>query len=214
MIPVRRRSEAAEERCRRGKCGERKLKKRTSGSLESRCAIPPGPFAYAILRWSPPKGAQQMKYRFFVFALVIGAAVPIFGQTHSAVAPENDSARQREVLAAHNERVRALVAADIPALDRIIGDDVIYISPTGNVQTKAQIVSDLKSGLLKVSTADSDDVKVRIYGDAAVVTYRSASKFFDNGQQINGALRATSTYIKRGGRWQLVSHQLTRVISK
>ena len=155
-----------------------------------------------------------MTHGLFAVALAIGAAALALGQTHAAAASENQSASQQAVLAAHNERLRALVSGDVAALDRIVGDDLISTSPTGKVQTKAQIVSDLKSGALKVSTADTYDVKVRVYGDAAVVTYRSAVNFVDNGQQITGGLRCTSVYIKRGDRWQLVSQQLTRITSQ
>lgn len=154
-----------------------------------------------------------MKHGLFAVALAIGAAALALGQTHAAAAAENQSASERAVLAVHNERLRALVSADVAALDRIVGDDIIYTSPTGNVQTKAQIVSDLKSGALKVSTADPDDVKVCVYGDAAVVTYRSATSFSDHGQQITGGLRCTSVYVKRGVGWQLVAAQLTRITS-
>ncbi len=128
--------------------------------------------------------------------------------------PTNSQVEQ-EVLAAHKERLRALVSADVATLDRLVSDDLTYTSVAGRVQSKADIVAALESGALRVATADADDVKVRVYADTtAVVTYRSAARFVDRGQNIAGALRATSVYVKRDGRWQLVAQQLTRIASE
>lgn len=122
---------------------------------------------------------------------------------------------EQEVLAAHRERLRALVSGDAATLDRLLSDDLTYTSVAGRVQSKAEIVADARSGALKVAAADADDVKVRVYaGTTAVVTYRSAASFVDRGQTIAGALRATSVYVKQDGRWQMVAQQLTRMASQ
>src|SRR5262245_48758554 len=125
-----------------------------------------------------------------------------------------DSAAEQEVKQTHKERLQALVNADISKLDKIVGDDLIYISPIGKVQTKAEIVSDLKSGALRVSSIEQGEPGVRVYGDAAVVVYLTTSKFSDNGKEYNNEIRATSVYVRRDGRWQLVSQQLTRVAAQ
>jgi len=119
---------------------------------------------------------------------------------------------EEEVLKVHNERLQALVQGDISKLDQLVADDVIYTSPTGKVQNKAEIVADLRSGALKVEFIGSVDAMVRIYGDTAVVTYGSTTKFRDKGQDISGPLRATAVYVKRQGHWQLVAQQLTRIV--
>ena len=122
---------------------------------------------------------------------------------------------EQEVLAAHSERLRALVSGDVATLNRVLSDDLTYTSVAGRVQSKAEIIADVKSGALKVTTADANDVKVRVYaGATAVLNYRSAARFVDNGQNIAGALQATSMYVKRDGRWQIVAQQLTRIASQ
>src|SRR5215472_14669568 len=121
------------------------------------------------------------------------------------------STAEQEVRQVHRSRLQALVSADLNKLDKIVGDDLIYISPVGKVQTKAEIVSDLKSGALKVSSIEQGDPNVRIYGNTAVVTYLTTSKFVDNGREYNNQIRSTSVYVKRNGHWQLVSQQMTRV---
>jgi len=124
------------------------------------------------------------------------------------------STAEQEVRQVHRSRLQALVSADLNRLDKILADDLIYISPIGKVQTKAEIVSDLKSGALRVSSIEQGEPGVRVYGDAAVVVYLTTSKFSDNGKEYNNEIRATSVYVRRDGRWQLVSQQLTRVAAQ
>jgi ketosteroid isomerase-like protein len=56
---------------------------------------------------------------------------------------------------------------------------------------------------------ESEDVKVRGYGDSAVVTAltRTKAKFID--KEFTTQERATDFFVKRDGRWQCVFSQLT-----
>src|SRR5215469_17481706 len=69
-----------------------------------------------------------------------------------------------------NERIQAQIGADALALDRIYADDFIGVGPSGTVRTKQQVISDFTSGDLKFQSITTDDVQVRLYGNAAVET--------------------------------------------
>ncbi|MDQ3010967.1 MAG: nuclear transport factor 2 family protein [Acidobacteriota bacterium] len=51
-----------------------------------------------------------------------------------------------------------------------------------------------------------DEVKVRVYGDTAVITGRVTTE-----EKVQS--RFTRVWVKQQGRWQLVSAQSTRIIS-
>ena len=144
--------------------------------------------------------------------VVLAAAVsrPVPGQSASA-GGESQRLAEQEVKKVHDHRLRALASGDVAALDRIVGEDLIYVSPTGKLQGKGSIVTDLKSGALKVSSVAQGDEKVRVFGETAVVNYVTSSRFVDNGNDYDTQIRCTSVYVKRQGRWQLVSQQMTRV---
>ena len=147
-------------------------------------------------------------------AIIVLACLGLGAGWVDAQAPRTNAQLEQEVLAAHSERLRALVSGDVATLNRLLSDDLTYTSVAGRVQSKAEIIADVKSGALKVTTADANDVKVRVYAATAVLNYRSAARFVDNGQNIAGALQATSVYVKRDGRWQIVAQQLTRIASQ
>ena len=56
-----------------------------------------------------------------------------------------------------------------------------------------------------------DDVKVRRYGDTAVVTYRSIAKGKDQQRVIDEQRRWTRVFVWQDGRWQLVHSQGTTI---
>jgi ketosteroid isomerase-like protein len=60
----------------------------------------------------------------------------------------------------------------------------------------------------------SDDMKVRIYGDAAVVTGRNTTKETLNGKDTSGQERWTDTWIKKAGRWQCVATHSSNIVQK
>ena len=151
-----------------------------------------------------------MKEFLAVAFCALSVSHPLAGQTANN-GQESHSKAEQEVKKVHDQRLRALAHSDVASLDTIVGEDLVYVSPVGKVQAKADIVADLKSGALKVSSIAQGDEKVRVYGDVAVVNYTTTSKFMDNGKAYDNQIRSTSVYLKRHGRWELVSQQMTRV---
>jgi ketosteroid isomerase-like protein len=121
------------------------------------------------------------------------------------------SAREHEVLAVNRARIAALVAGDVDALERFVGDDMQYVSVSGAVESKPQVFAGLRSGALRLERQDAVDEDVRLYGDTAIVGYRAESVTLDRGARIEGTTRCTSVYVRRDGHWQLVLQHNTFV---
>jgi Domain of unknown function (DUF4440) len=95
------------------------------------------------------------------------------------------------------------------ALDRILGDDYSVITKDGSVLTKAQELA--KHSGSADELFDLEPMKVRIFGDAAVVTGGHREKSQYNGRDTSGHYRWRDVFVKRNGRWQAVASELTRV---
>lgn len=108
----------------------------------------------------------------------------------------------------------ALVKKDLAALAKLMPDDWTWIDSEGTVWTKAQSIAVLKSAEDVVSSQVLSDMKVRVYGDAAVVTGIYTSKETFKGKDISGTYRFTDTWVKRGGSWQCVATHSTKVVKK
>jgi len=61
---------------------------------------------------------------------------------------------------------------------------------------------------------ESEDFRIRIYGDSAVVTGITRAKGKFMGQEFSTQERATDVFINRDGRWQCVLTHLTRLPKK
>ena len=105
-----------------------------------------------------------------------------------------------------NERIQAQIHADAAALERIYADDFIGVGPSGTVRTKAQVISDFTSGDLRFQSITTDDVQVRVYGNAAVETGGSTMDGQDKGKTVPRDTRFTRVWIKQQGRWRLVAN--------
>jgi ketosteroid isomerase-like protein len=79
------------------------------------------------------------------------------------------------------------------------------------VQTKAQLLADVKSGDLTLESSEISDMKVHVHGDAAVVTYATNDKGKYKTQDITGRYRWTDVFVRRSGTWQIVASQGTPI---
>ncbi|MEW6211722.1 MAG: nuclear transport factor 2 family protein [Acidobacteriota bacterium] len=151
-----------------------------------------------------------MKRIIVIAMLMIAASSITTGQTSGKRASQNGDAEQaiRQLV---SELVNAQLKGDTATLDRIWADDFTFTNSSGEVQTKAQRLTEIKSGELKFVSMSIDDVQVRVYGDAAVVTSRGTVKGQRRGQDLTGQSRGTSVYVKKQGRWQVVAQQVTRI---
>ncbi len=123
----------------------------------------------------------------------------------------NNDETEKEIRQLENHRLQAMIQADTSALDSILADDLTYTHTNGWVDTKEQFIGWLESGELNYESISTDDVKVRVYAAAAVVTGRAAVKIKVNGQEKNLQIRFIDVYVKRKGHWQMVAWQSTRL---
>jgi ketosteroid isomerase-like protein len=109
------------------------------------------------------------------------------------------------------DRAVAVVKADIATLDKYTSDDYVLINMNGRMTGKAEMIEGFKSGSSKLTSDELSDVKVRVYGNTAVVTAKADVKGTLGGADATGTILYTRVYVKKDGRWQSVSMQQTRV---
>lgn len=149
-----------------------------------------------------------MKHVVFVAGLIaLAFGVAVFAQTQTESA-------ETELLKLVQEWMNAEVKGDMAFLDRFIAEDWVLTDPAGAVWTKAQFLAGLKSGEGVVISSVLDNMRVRVYGDAAVVTGRMTTKQRFKGKDISGQYQCTDTLIKRAGRWQCVATHISMIAQK
>ena len=125
----------------------------------------------------------------------------------------NDSSlsTEKQIKSIEEERNRAILSGDAATLDRMTADDYTFITLRGELRTKAEIVKGFQSGAFKYESRTISELKVKVYGETAVVTGRSTQKGEENGKDYSGDYRFTRVYVRDKGHWMTVALQTTPI---
>jgi uncharacterized protein (TIGR02246 family) len=152
-----------------------------------------------------------MRRAFIIAAIVCAWLTVAEGQKQDSPAAKPNKAEQ-QIMALNREWADAIVRGDVAALDRLFADDMVVTSGSGEVRNKSQEMDDLRPNAdIKTYFFITDDVRVRVYKDAAVVTGLARWRIRYQGRDIDHQRRYTSVYVKQQGRWRIVAQQLTRL---
>jgi hypothetical protein len=113
-----------------------------------------------------------------------------------------------DALKAEDLRYAAQTDRDFDSMQRLYGDDLVYVHSTGAVDGKVSYIERQRSGLHYRAMRRSD-VTVRVYGCLAIITGKGDFDVTQNGQDSNPHLLFHSIWVKRGPDLQFVSWEST-----
>jgi len=125
--------------------------------------------------------------------------------TAAATNAENEIKKLEEM------RNQAILHGDVGVLDRMTSDDYTFITLRGEMRTKQEILKGFLSGSFHYESREIFDLKVRVYGNTAVVTGRSVQKGVENGRDYSGNYWFTRVYVKENDHWLTVALQTTPI---
>ena len=137
-------------------------------------------------------------------AALLALMVPTMGRA-------DDTDAEKQVAMLSKQHREAAVKGDTKAMDSILADDWVGINPAGDVESKAQQAKNLKDGSVDFEAIDPEEVKVRVYGDTAVVMGRYQVRLTYHGQKVEHPVRTTEVFARQGGKWRCVLTQVTRI---
>ena len=118
---------------------------------------------------------------------------------------------QEQLKKLETDRSAAVVKGDVETLEKQTSEDYTLINMNGQMSDKSQMVNAFKTGQTKLTSDDLSDLKVRVYGNTAVITGKADVKGTLGGNDATGQIMFTRVYVKKGGRWQTVAFQQTRI---
>lgn len=104
-----------------------------------------------------------------------------------------------------------LIRRDADSLSRVLDDRLEYIHSNGWVQSKQEVLEDMKSGKLVYQAVNIKESKVRIYGQMAVVTGLGTFEGINAGTAFTLDLKYTEVYVKVSDGWKLATRHSNRM---
>jgi hypothetical protein len=98
--------------------------------------------------------------------------------------------------------------------DRLLADDILWVTPTGHVQTKAEYLTAVRAAFEKNPKRNvnkHDDFTVRRFGDVVIQLGRSTT--INPDMSPGPQRRYMNVFLNRRGQWWLVAHGPTPIVS-
>lgn len=109
------------------------------------------------------------------------------------------------------KRMEAMCKQDAATLNELLADDLVYIHSSARVDTKQSLIGNMQSGSTVYKSIDPSDVQAKDLGDAVVLTGVAKISVQGGGNLMNFGVRFTDVYANKGGAWQMVQWQSTRL---
>lgn len=147
-----------------------------------------------------------------LLAIAMGWSVPAFCAAWNQPLHEKKHAAKQQVEALEEQWRQAQLAGDVATMDKLLSDDYIGITITGQVNTKAQQLDRMRMHKIALTRLDLGDRQVKLIGSIAIVTSRAEVEGTNDGAPVTGTFRYTRVYQRLpSGVWKITSFEATRV---
>jgi ketosteroid isomerase-like protein len=109
------------------------------------------------------------------------------------------------------KRMTAMAEKDLRTLNDVISDDLVYTHSSARLDTKKSLIANMESGSTVYTSVVPSNVQAQDLGDSVVLTGECRISVMSNGKPNSFGVRFTDVYANKGGRWQMVTWQSTRL---
>jgi hypothetical protein len=141
--------------------------------------------------------------RVLILAIIL-SALNVTAQTISA--PED-----MQVMMKMSELKNSLITKDSVTLSKLLAEDVTYGHTNGMIQSKAQLIRDVLSGVQDYKSIDPSDMNIRVFDHTAIVNMKSAVKMIFNNNPLEFNMYVTLVWIKKDSDWKLEARQSVKL---
>lgn len=147
--------------------------------------------------------------------IVISAcAIPTAGAVSAQAAEIADPAtapQERELNELEASFNRAVLKGDVAFFSQVFADDITHVSQSGRLRSKAEWLAGRRQGESNYTKYETDDLKLRLYGETAVVSGIADAAWREKAETNSGRFRFTRVWVRSDGRWQIVAFHSTAV---
>jgi hypothetical protein len=155
------------------------------------------------------RGFKRRSVDALIVSVLLAAAMPRVAATAETFKPLSKAASG--LVAADTARYQAMVGRDVKALELLLADELVYIHSSSTRQSKSEHLHDIEMGSAVYKRIDTKEQVPSIYGNTGLIQGVAIFTTGGGGREITFTLRYTSVYVRRQGRWQMVSFSCSRI---
>ena len=135
---------------------------------------------------------------------------PIVFESADGKKPAADSTGD-ELKQIENDWVEAIKSRNTEKIGEILADSWVGLGWDGKTSNKAKALGDMKKPANSLDSIEMGPMKVRTFGNTAVVTGSDTEKSSFDGKDTSGKYIWTDVFVKQSGKWRAVASQSTKV---
>jgi ketosteroid isomerase-like protein len=116
-----------------------------------------------------------------------------------------------EIVALEEQLRLAMLAGDVFVLNRLIDDDLAFVTYTGGIADKAMDLAAHASRTLQLTAMTPSDRRIRRYGDIATVSVRMAVVGSYAGVPFDTAFRYLRVWRRTDDAWRIITGGMVSV---
>jgi len=153
---------------------------------------------------------SQSHVRVLISGLLL-ALIALMG-TASATTKDHHHDAKGQITDLEQQWRTATLTGDASMMDKLLSDDFVGISWTGQVNNKMSQLDRLRAKNITITKMDISDLKVKVVGPVAIVTSSAEIEGIADGNPMNGVFRYTRVYQRQpNGIWKVTNFEATRV---
>jgi len=114
------------------------------------------------------------------------------------------------LLELHQKKFRWMIEMKLDSLETILAEDLLYVHSNGWVETKEEVIANIKSEHLAYNKVEIEDQSVRYFDNTGIVSGRAVFHVALDGEPLVIELLYSEVYHLVEGRWQFVHRHACR----
>ena len=145
-----------------------------------------------------------------LFATLLGVPATLVPAQAPHPRHQRKHLEREQIVELEKEWQTAALADDVATMDKLLSDDYLGITSTGEVLTKAQQLDHMRNRELVLTKLDISELKIKLIGNIAIVTSLAHVEGTSDGEQLQGAYRYTRVYQRlSNGSWKITNFEVT-----
>lgn len=143
----------------------------------------------------------------FLLVFVATFLLSACGVTMKPAPMSEDAASANEITRLERQFAEAALRGDYASIGDLLAPEFVGVDPSGRELSRSQVLAEQNSPERRIDSLHHDDIRVRVFGDCAVVFAVTVMRGTSRGHAFAGEFPYMRVWIKREGRWLAVATQ-------